>query len=154
APTTFARADVLYPDRVTSMRWAGRLAAPWSRYWLPRRNPGFGSMAAGAHVLLLLVLTGLLGLVEENDPVSAVRVADMSETVGLCLLVTMVAAALLLVPWVVGMVRSRTLHNPSSAVAGLLLQLLVAEGVLLGMVAVDLSGLWAGWVVAIGAAWA
>jgi len=63
-------------------------------------------------------------------------------------------AVLLLVPWVVGMVRSRTLHHPSSAVAGLLLQLLVAEGVLLALVAVDLSGLWAGWVVAIGAAWA
>ena len=154
APTTFARADVLYPDRTTSMRWAGRLAAPWSRYWLPRRNPGFGSMAAGAHVFLLLVLTGLLGLVEENDPVSAVRVAGVSETTGLCLLVTLAAAVLLLVPWVVGMVRSRTLHHPSSAVAGLLLQLLVAEGVLLALVAVDLSGLWAGWVVAIGAAWA
>ena len=100
------------------MRWAGRLAAPWSRYWLPRRNPGFGSMAAGAHVFLLLVLTGLLGLVEENDPVSAVRVAGVSETTGLCLLVTLAAAVLLLVPWVVGMVRSRTLHHPSSAVAG------------------------------------
>ena len=49
---------------------------------------------------------------------------------------------------------SRTLRTPSSAVAGLLLQLLVAEGVLIAMVAVDLSGLRSGWVVTIGAAWA
>ena len=154
APTTFARADVCYPDRVTSLRWAGRLAAPWSRHWLPRRNPGFGSMAAGVHVFLLLVLSGLLGLVSERTPVSAVRLATLPATVSLCLRVTIITAVLLLVPWLVGMVRSRTLRTPSSAIAGLLLQLLVAEGVLIAMVAVDLSGLRSGWVVTIGAAWA
>ncbi|MGZ8751245.1 MAG: hypothetical protein ACXWYP_10260, partial [Pseudonocardia sp.] len=51
-PTHFARADACYPDRDTSTRLARRLAQPWSRYWLPVRNPGFGSMAAGVHVVL------------------------------------------------------------------------------------------------------
>lgn len=42
--------------------------------------------------------------------------------------------------------------TPSTAVAAVLLQLLVAEGLLLALVAADLAGLGSGWVVAVGAA--
>ena len=155
-PTTFARADVCYPDRDTSARWSRRLAAPWSRYWLPRRNPGFGMMAAAVHVGLLLALSTLLGLVGDRTPVSAVRAATVGATFTLSVRVMIIATAVLLLPWAVRLIRSRGRMRctPSTAVAAVLLQLLVAEGVLLALVAADLSGLGSGWVVAVGAAWA
>lgn len=155
-PTTFARADVCYPDRDTSARWSRRLAAPWSRYWLPRRNPGFGMMAAGVHVGLLLVLSTLLGLVGDRTPVSAVRAATVGATFTLSVRVMIIATAVLLLPWALRLIRSRGRRRdtPSTAVAAVLLQLLVAEGALLALVAADLSGLGSGWVVAIGAVWA
>lgn len=153
-PTTFARADALYPDRDTSKRLAGRLAAPWSRYWLPRRNPGFGTMAAGVHVVLLLALSAFLGLVGDRTPVAAVRDATVGATFALCARVTIIATAVLLLPWALGVIRGRKWRTPSTAVAAVLLQLLVAEGALLALVAVDLSGLGSGWVVWLGALWA
>jgi hypothetical protein len=48
--------------------------------------------------------------------------------------------------------RRRKPPTPSTAVAAALLQLLVAEGVLLALVAAPLSGLGSGWVVVLGAA--
>jgi hypothetical protein len=134
---------VCYPDRGTSARWSRRLAAPWSRFWLPRRNPGFGLMAAGVHVVLLLALSSLLGLVVDRTPVAAVRTAAVGPTVVLGLRVTIVATAVLLLPWAIGLIRTRGRgsRTPSTAVAAVLLQLLVAEGVLLALVAADLSGL-------------
>jgi Calcineurin-like phosphoesterase len=154
--TRFARADVCYPDRDTSARWSRRLAAPWSRFWLPRRNPGFGMMAAGVHVVALLALSSMLGLVVDLTPVAAVRTATVGPTVVLGLRVTIIATAVLLLPWAIGLIRTRGRgpRKPSTAVAAVLLQLLVAEGALLGLVAADLSGLGSGWIVTVGAVWA
>ena len=161
-PTHFARADTCYPDRDTSTRLSRRLAQPWSRYWLPVRNPGFGNMAAGVHVVLLLALSSLLGLVGDRTPVAAVRAATLGATFTLCVRVTIIVTAVLLLPLALRFLRSlvpkksrrRKPRPPSSAVAAVLLQLLVAEGVLLALVAADLSGLGSGWVVVLGAAFA
>jgi hypothetical protein len=150
----FARADVCYPDRDTSVRLSRRLAMPWSPFWLPWRNPGFGNMAAGMHVVLLLALSAFLGLVTDRTPVAAVKAATVGATFTLCVRVTIIATAVLLLPWALGVIRGRKWRTPSTAVAALLLQLLVAEGVLLALVAVDLSGLGSGWVVVLGAVWA
>jgi hypothetical protein len=153
-PTRFARADVCYPDRATSVKLAPRLANPFSRYWLPRRNPGFGNMAAGIHVVLLLALSAFLGLVTDRTPVAAVRAATVGATFALCAHVMIIAMAVLLLPWALGVIRGRKWRTPSTAVAAVLLQLLVAEGALLALVAADLSGLGSGWVVVLGALWA
>jgi hypothetical protein len=160
-PTRFARADVCYPDRATSAKLARRLANPFSRFWLPLRNPGFGNMAAGIHVVLLLALSSFLGLVTDRTPVSAVKAATVGATFTLCVRVTIIATAVLLLPWAVRLIRTfrpedirrrRKPPTPSTAVAAALLQLLVAEGVLLALVAAPLSGLGSGWVVVLGAA--
>jgi hypothetical protein len=161
-PTHFARADTCYPDRDTSTRLRRRLAQPWSRYWLPVRNPGFGSLAAGVHVVLLLALSSLLGLVGDRTPVAAVRAATVGATFTLCVRVTIIVTAVLLLPLALRFLRSLVNKKsrrgkprpPSSAVAAVLLQLLVAEGVLLALVAANLSGLGSGWVVVLGAAFA
>ena len=158
-PMQFARADACYPDRTTSARWSRRLAQPWSRYWLPVRNPGFGSMAAGVHVVLLLALSSLLGLVADRTPVAAVQDATIGATFILCARVTIIAAAVLLLPSALRFLQSflrkdsrrRRPRPPSTAVAAVLLQLLVAEGVLLALVAAPLSGLGSGRVVVLGA---
>jgi len=154
-PTSFARADVCYPDRVTSRRWAGRLALPGSRHALLQRNPSFGAVAAGVHVALLLVLSGLLGLVTERNPVAAVRSAGWSEATVLCGVVTVVVAVLLLLPWAWRRLRTRTWHTPSTAVAAVLLQLLVAAGVLIVAVTVPIPADVPAWVLVPAAvAWA
>ena len=105
-PTHFARADTCYPDRDTSTRLSRRLAQPWSRYWLPVRNPGFGNMAAGVHVVLLLALSSLLGLVGDRTPVAAVRAATLGATFTLCVRVTIIVTAVLLLPLALRFLRS------------------------------------------------
>ena len=153
-PLRFARAEVCYPDRRTSARWARRLAAPWSRYWLPRRNPGFGTIAAGVHLALFLTLGALLGLVSGRDPVSAVREATVGDALRLGSQVGVAVALALLAPWVLRSVRGSTWRPPSTAVAGVLLQVVVAGAAFVAAVAV-IDRTWPGWVVvAAGCAWA
>ncbi|SFT86194.1 hypothetical protein SAMN05660657_03546 [Geodermatophilus amargosae] len=175
-PTGFARAEVCYPDRATSARLSRRLALPWSRYWLLRRNPHFGALAAGVHVVLLLVLSWLLGGTTRQGPVSALRTAEVPDVLPLLAWVTVLPVVALLVPWLrrptrrspaaarsspsgraAGRrpARTRSLRAPSPVVAGVLLQLLVADGVLLTAVAVDVPATAPGWLVlAAGCAWA
>jgi hypothetical protein len=166
-PVDFARAEVCYPDRATSARWSRRLAVPWSPYWLPRRNPGFGTLAAGVHVVLLLALSWLLGVSTRQNPVSALRTASVADVLPFLAWVAVLPAVALLVPWLLrptrpprphrppGAARSRVLRAPSTAVAGVLLQVLVAGGILLTAVAVDVPDAAPGWLVlAAGCAWA
>jgi hypothetical protein len=111
-------------------------------------------MAAGIHVVLLLALSSFLGLVGDRTPVAAVKAATVGATFTLCVRVTIIATAVLLLPWALGVIRGRKWRTPSTAVAAVLLQLLVAEVALLALVAADLSGLGSGWVVVLGAVWA
>jgi hypothetical protein len=131
----FARAEVCYPDRSTSARWARRLAVPWSRYWLPRRNPGFALLAAGVHVALLLGLSLLLGLTTGQSPVSAIRTATVGDALGL-LARTSGAVAAVLLGGLLAQLSRRRRPVSGTAVVGVLAQLLVAGAVLVTAVAV------------------
>ena len=52
----FVLAPGTFPGRAESRRLRGRLANPLSPFWLPVRNPGFGSALGTAHVVAALTL--------------------------------------------------------------------------------------------------
>jgi hypothetical protein len=143
-PVRFARAEVCYPDRERSARWARRLAQPWSPYWLPRRNPGFGALAAGVHVALFLALSTLLGVTAGRGPIPALRTASVADALYLSSGAAVAVAFVLLLPWARRVRRSRSWRPPSTAVAGVLLQVTVAGAVLVAAVAVDIPAQWWG----------
>jgi hypothetical protein len=146
-PVDFARAEVCYPDRETSARWARRLAQPWSPYWLLKRNPGFGWLAGGVHVALFLGLSGLLGLTTGSGPVAALRTAAVADAWVVCAWVVGPVAAVLLLQWARQPAAIRTKLPPATAVAAVLSQLLVACAVLVLAVAARLPEQGWGWLV-------
>lgn len=52
----FVLAPGTFPGRAESRQFRGRLANPFSPFWLPVRNPGFGSALGVAHMLAALTL--------------------------------------------------------------------------------------------------
>ncbi|WP_454698001.1 hypothetical protein [Arthrobacter humicola] len=52
----FVLAPGTFPGRAESRQFRGRLANPLSPFWLPVRNPGFGSALGVAHMLAALTL--------------------------------------------------------------------------------------------------
>ncbi|MFJ5955585.1 hypothetical protein ACIQC5_06440 [Paenarthrobacter sp. NPDC092416] len=52
----FIRMPTIYPGQADSQRLGPRLANPFSQYWLPIRNPGFGLSLGIAHVVAALTI--------------------------------------------------------------------------------------------------
>ncbi|MEA5456652.1 hypothetical protein SPF06_18160 [Sinomonas sp. JGH33] len=52
----FVRTSALYPDDDECPRLVRRLANPFSRFWLPIRNPGFGPLLGLWHAVAFLIL--------------------------------------------------------------------------------------------------
>jgi hypothetical protein len=52
----FTLAPGAFPDGAESRQLRGRLANPFSPFWLPLRNPGFGSALGAAHTVAALTL--------------------------------------------------------------------------------------------------
>lgn len=153
-PMSFASAESTYPPVKESRRMAWGLAKPWSPGWLPRRNPGFGAVAAAVHVALFLGLSVRLGARIGFRPIEAVRTARLRDVWSLGLKTTLVVAAALLLPWGVRLLRARKWRWPSSAVAAVFLQLAVAIGALLAAVALPLQDVGPLWVLVGCVAWA
>ncbi|MFE9630911.1 hypothetical protein [Streptomyces sp. NPDC006463] len=147
-PPVFARAPHTYPDAEESRSLARAIAKPWSRYWLPRRNPGFAVLAGAVQVVLVLVASGAFALAEgRHNPVDALRGAGIDDV--LCLLGTSVA--LFVLPFVFGwgnVLRGRRPRAPSGPIVAVLFQLAVTVAALSVTVAVARSvppswnGLW------------
>jgi hypothetical protein len=140
---TFTRADEsTYPRVPDSRRLARRIAAPWSPYWLPRRNPGFCRLAAALHTAAFVVLGFLFAVARDRlQPVDAVRhgsAADLG-------LFTAVTGGVVVVLW--GLLRRTWRPRPVSprAADAVLLQAVVALGALAVTVALPFPADWPGW---------
>ncbi|MFB7512369.1 hypothetical protein [Streptomyces sp. NPDC056144] len=136
-PTAFALAQETYPDPAESRSLARAIATPWSRYWLPRRNPGFAALAAGVQVVLVLLLGALFTLAEgRHNPVGAVRSAGGDDVLRLL----WIAAGLLVLPFVLGwwrgLRRERRPRAPSGTLTAVLFEAAVAVAALAVVVAV------------------
>ncbi|MFF2773804.1 hypothetical protein ACFVU3_02765 [Streptomyces sp. NPDC058052] len=139
-PTAFALAQHTYPDAAESRSLARAIAKPWSRYWLPRRNPGFALLAAAVQVVLALLAGGAFALAEgRQSPVGALRSAGLDDVFGLLL----AGAALFLLPFVLlllrALLRLRRPRVPSGPVVAGLFQAAVAAVALGVTVAVTRS---------------
>ncbi|MFI1712475.1 hypothetical protein [Streptomyces litmocidini] len=123
-PPTFALARPTYPDAEESRSLTRAIAEPWSRYWLPRRNPGFAVLAGAVQLLLVLMAGGAFALAEGgHNPVDAVRGAGGDDVLGLLC----TSAAFFLLPFVLGwgngMLRGRRPGPPSGPTGAVLFQL-------------------------------
>ncbi|ROQ36422.1 hypothetical protein EDD98_5519 [Streptomyces sp. PanSC19] len=123
-PPTFALARPTYPDAEESRSLTRAIAEPWSRYWLPRRNPGFAVLAGAVQLVLVLMAGGAFALAEGgHNPVDAVRGAGGDDVLGLLC----TSAAFFLLPFVLGwgngMLRGRRPGPPSGPTGAVLFQL-------------------------------
>ncbi|QLE75688.1 hypothetical protein FGW37_32510 [Streptomyces rectiverticillatus] len=155
-PVGFALAQHTCPAAEESRRIARRIAFPWSRGWPPRRNPGFGALAAGVHAVLFLIVSFVFALARGTiRPDDAVRTAGWEDALRFAAVLVAVVAALIALPWLARLVRkrrhetaslARSAAPPGPAVAALL-QGVVALGVLVAAVALPFPSSWPGWTV-------
>ncbi|MFF4948286.1 hypothetical protein [Streptomyces chattanoogensis] len=159
-PATFTHArETTYPDVRRSRRFARRIALPWSRYWLPLRNPGFWQLSAAVHTAAFLVLAFLFAVEEGRlQPIDAVRRADaaaLGRFLGAAAVVVAVVVALLLIGSIVRGAAALRPHRPREPHAAararltgaVLLQALVGLAILAVVVALPFPASWSGWAV-------
>lgn len=127
--TVFGQEGEMYPSQATSRRWRTRIALPWCKEWLVRRNPGLVSLSAGIHLALFSILLlifwqgaptvadhGMLGSYLNSDP------AKLFGFAGQLLTVVAVALAIGFAP----MLRRSKPIVPLAVMLLILTQLLVA----------------------------
>ncbi|GAA3047137.1 hypothetical protein GCM10017562_06150 [Streptomyces roseofulvus] len=136
-PTDFALARHTYPDAAESRALARGIAEPWSRFWLPRRNPGFAVLAGAVQTVLVLLTSGVFALAEgRHTPVGALRSAGPDDLLGLLC----ASAALFVLPFVIGwwrgLLRERRPRAPSGPAVAVLFQAAVAAAALAVAVAI------------------
>lgn len=151
-PVVFTRARTTHPSAEESRRLVRGIAEPWSRRWLPRRNPGFAELAAGVDTVLFLMLGFLFALAEGVlQPVDAVRRAGLGDLGGFVVGLSAAVAVLLALGCVLRMVRRERqdalLTAPSRTTAAVLLQVVAALTALTVTVVLPVPRSWSGWAV-------
>ncbi|MCW2812110.1 MAG: hypothetical protein JWP61_2568 [Friedmanniella sp.] len=149
----FTRAGSTYPTPEDSRRLSRRLAVPFTKVWLPLRNPWFGFTIGAVHLLLFAVLVGLLSVWQSSSVDGALRHTPVGEAA----LFALVVLALPLVPVVVTAVTAVIGGadwpvGKVSALVALCLQLVVAHLLLILAVALPWPASWPDAVVLLGAA--
>ncbi|MGO4588795.1 hypothetical protein [Paenarthrobacter sp. 2TAF44] len=105
APTRhFTRMPTLYPDQADSQLLGPRLANPFSQYWLPIRNPGFGLSLGIVHVIAALTLWTVFSAFRGESFVDSLRSLTHGNT--LLLIVILILAMPLLLGVVALLARS------------------------------------------------
>ncbi|MFE4079524.1 hypothetical protein [Paenarthrobacter sp. YIM B13468] len=96
-PTTrhFTRMPTLYPDQADSQLLGPRLANPFSQYWLPIRNPGFGLSLGIVHVIAAVTLWTVFSAFRGESFVDSLRSLTRGNTL-LLIVVLILAVPLLL----------------------------------------------------------
>lgn len=125
-PVTYVRGPVTCPDRKTSLLWTARLAQPWSKFWVLRRNPGFGQLCAAVQAVLFLIAAFVFGLTRARPPVNAVHTASIDAVLWFDVEALIALAVLAVLPSLVQLVLLRRWVRPPSATLAWLLQALVA----------------------------
>ncbi|MER5929371.1 hypothetical protein [Streptomyces sp. NPDC002054] len=130
-PAPFALAQQTYPDEKESRSLARGIAKPWSRYWLPRRNPGF-AVLAGVLQLVLVLLVGCAFAVAEGsrNPVDAIRRAGTDDLVGLLCTSVALFGLPFVFGWGSGLLPGHRPRPPTGAITAVLFQLAVAVAAL------------------------
>ncbi|MFF1384771.1 hypothetical protein ACFVWT_14520 [Arthrobacter sp. NPDC058288] len=91
----FFRAPGTFPGAVESRQFRGRLANPLSPFWLPLRNPGFGSALGIAHLVAALTLWTVFSAFRGLSFVDSLLSLRAGNTGFLALAIAAVPAALL-----------------------------------------------------------
>lgn len=139
-PPAFALTQHTYPDAEESRSIARAIAKPWSRYWLPRRNPGFAVLAGALQLVLVLLTSGAFALVEGRlNPVDALRRAGTDDLLGLLCTSVALFALPFVFGWGNGLLRGRRPRAPSGAIVAVLFQSAVTVAALSVTVAVARS---------------
>ncbi|WP_369148424.1 hypothetical protein [Streptomyces sp. R44] len=139
-PTAFALAQRTYPDAAESRSLTGAIAKPWSRYWLPRRNPGFAVLAGAVQMVLVLIASGAFALAEgRHHPVGALRNADADDVLRLLCASAALFVLSFVIGWGRGLLRERRPRAPSGPLAAVLFQAAVAAAALAVTVAITRS---------------
>jgi hypothetical protein len=156
-PADFDLMPRTHPPRGQSRRLARRIGQPWKRFWLTWRNPGFGLLTGGLHIVLFLLCALLLGLWLGAGPVEAVRAAGWADVLRLAGVLAGVVAALTAVPWLVQRARHRPRPGggrrpgapgrPPRPLVAVVLQAAVALLALLVAVSLPFPEGWPGWTV-------
>lgn len=99
-PTTarrFTRMPTLYPDQADSHLLGPRLANPFSQYWLPIRNPGFGLSLGVVHMIAALTLWTVFSAFRGESFVESLRSLTRGNTLLLIVVLVLVLPLLLAV---------------------------------------------------------
>ncbi|MDR6685925.1 hypothetical protein J2Y41_001483 [Arthrobacter sp. 1088] len=109
-PRHFTRMPTLYPDQADSQLLGPRLANPFSQYWLPIRNPGFGLSLGIVHVIAALTLWTVFSAFRGESFVDSLRSLTRGNTllliVILILAVPLLLAVLSLVARLLGLAKA------------------------------------------------
>ncbi|MGW5849905.1 hypothetical protein ACWFQ8_18465 [Streptomyces sp. NPDC055254] len=126
-PSAFALAQQTYPGEQESRSLARAIAEPWSRHWLPRRNPGFAVLAGALHLALFVLVSYVFALAEgKRNPVDAIRMAGTDDLLGLLGLGVGCFAVPFVAVWGSMLLRGRRPTPPSRPVTAGLFQMAVA----------------------------
>ncbi|WP_223936391.1 hypothetical protein [Arthrobacter sp. StoSoilB5] len=98
-PTTrhFTRMPTLYPDQADSHLLGPRLANPFSQYWLPIRNPGFGLSLGIVHVVAAVTLWTVFSAFRGESFVDSLRSLTRGNTLLLVVVLILVVPIVLAV---------------------------------------------------------
>lgn len=136
-PPVFSLAPHTYPEATESRSLARAIAKPWSRHWLPRRNPGFAVLAGVVQMVLALLMNGAFALAEgRHNPVGALRAADGDDLLGLLCASAGFFVLPFVIGWWTGLLRERRPRAPSGPVVAVLFQLAVTAAALTATVAI------------------
>lgn len=141
----FVAAQETYPARNDSRRMARDIANPFAGGWLPRRNPGFGSLAGGLHIVAFFGLSYILAQTQGRSTLDALRRTSSIEATVFGLKALLVLTLCGVLVWGNRVRREKEFRRPSSASAAVLLQLVVALFFLVAITALPLPRQGAGW---------
>ncbi|MBO0829436.1 MAG: hypothetical protein J2P24_16810 [Streptosporangiales bacterium] len=144
-PVTYVRGPVTWPDLNTSRLWTTRLAQPWSKYWVLRRNPGFGQLCGGVQAALFLVAAFVFGLTQARPPVNAVRAASVGSVLWFDVEALIALVIVGVLPSLVQLVFWHRWARPPSALLAVYLQVLVTLLTLTTLAVVPWPASWPDW---------
>ncbi len=81
--TQFVRTATVFPDQRTCGRLYLRLLNPFSRYWLPTRNPWFGVTLGVLHLVLFTILAAMLAATRRLSVTEAIRTGTVPDALAM-----------------------------------------------------------------------
>ncbi|GAB3394380.1 hypothetical protein GCM10027568_24910 [Humibacter soli] len=131
--TDYDRGEVRFPDPALERRLHWASANPFSKYWLPTRNPWFGTGMSVLYLVLFVVLAGINAGVHGTSLGWAVKQATVADAAWLVAWAVALPVIVLLVVWVVNALRTGRRPGGGQVIVGVLVQLALVCGLFIGM---------------------